>query len=72
MHLSWSSCCCWSESAECLMHRARIDEVMASHCAGEGWRQPMNDCKLTQPHCTPHPPDGQPSDCGFQASPCQG
>ena len=28
----------------------------------------MNDAKVGQPHCTPHPLDGSPSDCGFQAS----
>jgi hypothetical protein len=39
-----------------------------SGTAGEGWRQLMNDCKLTEPHCTPKPADGRPSDCGFQVS----
>lgn len=34
--------------------------------AGEGWRQLMNDCKLKEPYCTSNPPDGSPSDCGFQ------
>lgn len=34
--------------------------------SGEGWRQLMNDCKLSEPHCTIRPLDGSPSDCGFQ------
>jgi hypothetical protein len=39
---------------------------LTTGAAGEGWRQLMNDCKLTGPHCTPRPADGRPSDCGFQ------
>lgn len=30
----------------------------------------MNDLKLAEPHCTRHPLDGSPSDCGFQVRIC--